>query len=77
MKPQTKFQSPLFPTRRVITPILLVGFLIFLVSCSPTNNVQSTYQPQQSQDIGGGCGVAPQSDIENIEIKYVEIQGAL
>lgn len=69
-----KYQSPLFPARRVIILILLVGFLLFLVSCS---NTQSTYQPQQSPDIGSGCSVSSQRDIENLEIRYGEIKNRM
>ncbi len=45
----------------------------FLIGCTSNTNGYSTYnQPQQQQYVGGGCGVAPNSDYENTPIEALD-----
>lgn len=63
-----------FSMRSLVATLLLM--ILFLVSCQPTNNVQSTYTPQQPQDIGGGCGVVSSEESSDYVVKYVEIKNS-
>ena len=57
--------------------LLLLLIILFLISCTPNQQITYPSSQEQNTNIGGGCGVISQSDYEDLDIKYVSIREEL